>query len=173
MGTEMKVDMFMEFEAGCNIKGESKDAQHGEGKGDCLQVLTFDGGSSASSVTSGSQSGRLRAVELNDITITVHPSKASTVLYKHMTLGTRIPEAILYKRKAGGGTQGQFDFMIFTFTNLQVASIVYVVGETDTVERIVFQVTGMHVEYRMQNAKGEVKRVGSWGYDLKDNRGQE
>jgi type VI protein secretion system component Hcp len=173
MSNGMKVEMFMEFEAGCNIKGESKDAQHGEGKGDCLQVLNFNGGSSASSVTSGGAQGRTRAVELKDITITVHPSKASSALYKHMTLGTRIPEAKLYKRKSGGGTQGQMDFMIYTFKNLYVTNIDYTVGTEDTLEVITFEITCMHLEYKMQNQKGEVKRVGSWGYDLKENRGQE
>ena len=169
----MEVEMFMEFDGGCNIKGESKDAQHGEGKGDCLQVLSYSGGSSASSATSGGQQGRNRAVEFADMSITVHPSKASTALFKHMTLGTRIPEAKLYMRKSGGGTDGQKDFMVYTFKNLMVSNFSVSVSKENTTETYTFEYTLMHVEYKMQNAKGEVKRVGSWGYDLKENRGQE
>ena len=167
----MQTEMFLEFDGGCNIKGESKDAQHGEGKGDCLQVISFSFGSSASSTTSGSN--RTRSVEFGEVSVTVHPSKATTALYKHMTLGTHIPEAILYMRKSGGGANGQKDFMIYTFEDLVVSSYGTSVGKEDTVETFTFEYTSMHVEYKMQNEKGDVKRVGSWGYSLKENRGKE
>jgi len=170
----MAVDAFLEFDPGSNIKGESKDSQHGEGKGDCLQIASYDFEAKvpASAVHGqGLGSGKLEFGEFN---FKCSVSKASFAVFKHLTLGTHIPKAKLYLRKAGGGSDtGQKDFLVYTFEQLMITKYKVDGGAEEPTEEMSFAYTKLHVEYRLQKGDGSVSRAGSWGYDLKENKGKE
>ena len=170
----MAVDAFLEFDAGCNIKGESKDSQHGEGKGDCLQIDSFDFGAevpASAEQGSGLGAGKMSFGQFN---FKCKTSKHSFAVFKHLTLGTHIKTAKLFLRKSGGGDKtGQKDYMIYTFKELIITKWSIDGGSEDPVEAMSFAYTNMHMEYRMQKQDGSVSRSGSWGYDLKGNEGKE
>ena len=170
----MATDAFLEFDPGCNIKGESKDSQHGEGKGDCLQVISYAFGTvRPASVTMGQGLGSGK-LDFEPFTFKVPASKASHACYKNMCLGTHIPVAKLFLRKSGGGSDtGQKDFLVYTFKELMITKYATDGGSEDPTDDIAFAYTSLHVEYKVQDAKGETKRAGSWGYDLKANKGAE
>jgi len=170
----MAVDAFLEFDPSSNIKGESTDSQHGAGKGDCLQVDGF--GFSAEVPASAEQGTGLGSGKLkfNEFTFKVKSSKASYAVFKNLTLGTHIPKATLYLRKAGGGDKtGQKDYMIFKFSELIITKYSMDGSSEEPVEDLAFAYTALNIQYNQQKQDGSVSRSGSWGYDLKDNEGGE
>jgi type VI secretion system secreted protein Hcp len=166
--------MFLEFDPAANIKGESTDSQHGAGKGDCLQIDSFSFSAevpASAEQGTGLGSGKLK---FNEFAFKCKSSKASFAIYKNLTLGTHIPQAKLYLRKAGGGSDtGQKDYMIFTFKQLIITKYAIDGGSEEPVEDLAFAYTTLHVQYNQQKQDGSVSRAGSWGYNLKDNKGAE
>src|SRR5205823_2236932 len=115
----MAVDAFLEFDSGASIKGESKDSQHGEGKGDCLQVDSYDFGVEVPASAESGQGLGAGKMTFGQFNFKCKASKHTTSVFKHLTLGTHIKSAKLYLRKSGGGSAtGQKDFMIYTFKEL-------------------------------------------------------
>jgi len=170
----MSVDAFLEFDKGAAIKGESIDSKHGSGKGDCLQIdsYSFSAEAPASAETgTGLGAGKLK---FNEFTFKTKSSTASSSVYKHLSLGTHIPQAILYLRKAGGGSgTGQQDFLKYTFKQLVITKWALDGGSEDPVEDMAFAYTSMTMEYGQQGQDGQVKRYNSWGYNIKQNSGGE
>ncbi|HUO10742.1 MAG TPA: type VI secretion system tube protein Hcp [Phycisphaerae bacterium] len=170
----MAVDAFLEFDPSCGIKGESLDSQHGKGKGDCLQIEGFSFGAEApasAETGTGLGSGKLK---FNEFTFKTKCSTASHAIYKNLTLGTHIPQAKLYLRKAGGGSgTGQKDFMIYTFKQLVITKHNLDGSSEEPAEDIAFAYTSLGIQYNQQKQDGSVSRAGSWTYDMKANSGSE
>jgi type VI secretion system secreted protein Hcp len=178
----MAVDAFLYFDTSAAIKGESIDAQHGAKasppKGPCLQIdsFSFSAEAPASAETgTGLGAGKLK---FNEFAFKTKSSTASASVYKNMTLGTHIPLAKLYLRKAGGGSSssggsGQADFLIYTFKQLVITKWGLDGGSEDPVEDMSFAYTSMNMEYWQQDGSGKLSRYNSWGYDVKQNAGSE
>jgi|SRR5271170_7381528 len=170
----MSVDAFLEFDPSAGIKGESIDSQHGKGKGDCLQIDSF--GFSAEAPASAETGTGLGAGKLkfNEFTFKCKSSTASCSVYKNLSVGTHIPMARLYLRKAGGGSStGQKDFLKYTFRALVITKWGLDGGSEDPVEDMAFAYTSMNMDYGQQGQDGSVKHFNSWGYDIKQNTGSE
>ena len=172
----MAVDAFLEFDPSAGIKGESLDSQHGKGKGDSIQIegFGFSAEAPASADTgTGLGSGKLK---FNEFAFKMKSSTASYAIYKNLCLGTHIPKATLYLRKAGGGsTSGQKDFMIYTFSQLVITKWGLDGGSEEPAEDVSFAYTSLGIEYRQQKQDGSVSRAGNgWKHwDIKNQCGLE
>ena len=163
----MAVDMFLEFDSKSNIVGESIDKSHPK----TLQIDSFSFG--AELPASAEQGTGLGAgkVKFNEFTFKMKSSLASASCFKNMYLGTHIPGATLYLRKAGGGSSGksQKDYMIFKFKELLVTKYSIDGGSEDPVEDVAFAYTGLYVQYNQQNQDGSLGDKRDAGWNVKEN----
>jgi type VI secretion system secreted protein Hcp len=158
----MAVDMYLEFDPGAAIKGESLDKAFK----DMIQIDSFDfGGELPVSAEQGQGLGAGK-VHYESFNFKMKSSLASASCFKNMYQGTHIQTACLHLRKSGGG---QKEYMTFKFKELMVSKYSIDGGTEDPVESISFVHTGMHMVYNLQDSKGNLtdKREGGW--DVKAN----
>jgi type VI secretion system secreted protein Hcp len=154
--------MFLEFDAGASIKGESLDKQF---KG-LLQIDSFDfGGELPVSAEQGQGLGAGK-VKYNEFNFKMKSSLGSASCFKNMYLGTHIQTATLHLRKSGGG---QKEYMTFKFKELMISKYSIDGGSEDPVESMSFVHTGMHVVYNLQDSKGQLTDKREAGWDVKEN----
>jgi type VI secretion system secreted protein Hcp len=158
----MAVDMFLEFDASANIKGESLDKQFPN----LLQIDSFDfGGELPVSVEQGSGLGAGK-VHYEQFNFKMKSSLASASVFKNMYQGYHIPTACLHLRKSGGG---QKEYMTFKFKELMISKYSIDGGSEDPVESMAFAYTAMHMIYNLQDQKGNLTDKREAGWDVKAN----
>lgn len=92
------VDMFLCFDAGDPIKGESLDKE----RKDCIDVLAWSWGASQSGTTHAGAGGGAGRANFQDISITKYVDNASVDLLSYLTRGENVSGFSLYVRKASG-----------------------------------------------------------------------
>jgi type VI protein secretion system component Hcp len=159
---KMSVDMFLEFDKGASIKGESIDKKFK----DLLQIDSFDfGGELPASTEAGTGLGAGK-VKFNEFNFKMKSSLASASCFKNMYTGFHIPSATLHLRKSGGG---QKEYMTFKFKELMISKYSIDGGAEDPVESISFAYTGMYMIYNQQDQKGELVDKREAGWNVKEN----
>jgi type VI secretion system secreted protein Hcp len=143
------------------IQGESADAKH---KGE-IDVLSWSWGETQAT-GSPSSAGGAGKVELSDLTVVTHVSKASPHLLLACATGKHIKSAVLTGRKAG---KGQAEFLTFSLSDVLVSS--YQTGGSASVEpptdSVSLNFAKLQVEYKEQKADGSLGETVKVGWDRK------
>jgi type VI secretion system secreted protein Hcp len=146
------------------IQGESADAKH---KGE-IDVLSWSWGETQATgpPSSGGGAGK---VEMSDLTVVTHVSKASPHLLLACATGKHIKSAVLTGRKAG---KGQAEFLTFSLSDVLVSS--YQTGGSASVEpptdSVSLNFAKVQVEYKEQKADGSLGETVKVGWDRKANK---
>src|SRR5436853_3025508 len=106
------VDYFLKIDG---IAGESQDLKH---KGE-IQLESFSWGETQTGAHGGGGGGGAGKVQMQDLHVTTHISKASPVLMQSCASGKHLKEAVLTARKAG---KGQQEFLVIKLTDVLVSS---------------------------------------------------
>jgi type VI secretion system secreted protein Hcp len=146
------------------IQGESADAKH---KGE-IDVLSWSWGETQATgpPSSGGGAGK---VEMSDLTVVTHVSKASPHLLLACATGKHFKSAVLTGRKAG---KGQAEFLTFSLSDVLVSS--YQTGGSASVEpptdSVSLNFAKVQVEYKEQKADGSLGETVKVGWDRKANK---
>jgi type VI secretion system secreted protein Hcp len=146
------------------IQGESADAKH---KGE-IDVLSWSWGEThaTGSPSSGGGAGK---VEMSDLTVVTHVSKASPHLLLACATGKHIKSAVLTGRKAG---KGQAEFLTFSLSDVLVSS--YQTGGSEDADvptdQVSFNFAKIEVDYKLQQPDGSLVPGGQFKFDLKANK---
>jgi type VI secretion system secreted protein Hcp len=146
------------------IQGESADAKH---KGE-IEVLSWSWGETQPT-PSGPGGGGAGKVEMSDLTVVTHVSKASPHLLLACATGKHIKSAVLTGRKAG---KAQAEFLTFSLSDVLVSS--YQTGGSASVEppadSVSLNFAKVQVEYKEQKADGSLGETVKVGWDRKANK---
>ena len=156
-------DYFLKIDT---IDGESGDAKH---KGE-IDVLSWSIGESNGGSMAFQGGGGSGKVAFQDFHFTQRMSKASPKLFLACASGQHIPKAVLTVRKAGGTQQ---EFFQVTMSDLLVSS--YQTGGAGSdnslpIEQISINFAKIEVQYKEQDAKGNLGGPIKAGWDLKQNQ---
>lgn len=147
-----------------NIPGESFDARHK----DEIEVISFTWGvtNAASAGSGGAQTtGKPLIREL----LFVHAiDKATPKLLQACATGTRLPDATITHRRAGGQQQ---EFLFVRMSDVKVTSVMQG-GSSDqpAAETVTLAFAKVDLEYRSQKTDGSLDAGGHFTYDLTINR---
>ena len=146
------------------IQGESSDDKH---KGE-FDVLSSSWGETQPT-PAGPGGGGAGKVEMSDLTVVAHVSKASPRLLLACASGKHIKSAVLTGRKAG---KGQQEFLTFSLTDILVSS--YQTGASASSEpptdSVSLNFAKIQVEYKEQKADGSLGETVKAGWDRKANK---
>jgi type VI secretion system secreted protein Hcp len=156
----MAVDVFLKIKG---IEGESADGAHPNE----IDVLSYSWGISQTGTMSYGGGGGAGKANFGDFNFMMRMNKATPKLMNACATGEHIPEAILSCRKAGGKQQ---DYMIYTFSDLLISSYQTSASSEEPTESISFNYSKMKMEYKIQDAKGELKAGPIFKYDIKANK---
>jgi len=157
------VDYYLKIDG---IEGESGDSKH---KGEIeLQSWSW-GETNIGDASRGSGMGAGK-VSMQDFHFVMKINKASPKLMLACATGQHIPKAVLTCRKAGGD---QKEFLTVNFADLLISS--YQTGGAGgadilPTEQISFNFSKIEMEYKAQDAKGQLTGSIKTGYDLKQNK---
>ena len=147
------------------IQGESSDDKH---KGE-IDVLSWSWGETQPTPPSPGGGGGGGKVEMSDLTVVAHVSKASPRLLLACASGKHIKSAVLTGRKAG---KGQQEFLTFSLTDILVSS--YQIGASASSEpptdSVSLNFAKIQVEYKEQKADGSLGETVKVGWDRKANK---
>jgi type VI secretion system secreted protein Hcp len=157
------VDYFLKIDT---IDGESKADKH---KKD-IDIESFSFGASQSGTFAGGGGGGAGKVSMQDFHFTMGMNTASPALFLACASGQHIPKAVLTCRKAG---KDQQEFLKYTMSDLIVSS--YQTGGSSggivPTDQISLNFAKIEIEYKEQDAKGQVTgSVKKW-FDLKSVKG--
>jgi type VI secretion system secreted protein Hcp len=156
------VDMFIKIDG---IPGESPDAKHK----DEIQVESWSWGvANTGNMGVGSGGGAGKGTS-SDLTFNHYLDKASPILFLSCISGKHIPTAQLTLRKAGEKAQEYFTMKLtdLLVTNVQVGG-----NGADLkgpVESVSLNFTKYEVDYKTQDAKGQLGAGAKSGWNLKQN----
>jgi len=155
-------DYFLKIDG---IEGESQDAKH---KSE-IDVLSWSIGETNGGSMSFQGGGGAGKVSFQDFHFTMRMSKASPKLFLACASGQHIPKAVLTVRKAGTEQQ---EFFQVTMSDLLVSS--YQTGGAGSdnslpIEQISLNFAKIEVQYKQQDAKGQLGGPIKAGWDLKQN----
>jgi type VI secretion system secreted protein Hcp len=108
-------------------------------------------------------------VDMSDLTVVAHFSKASPQLLLACASGKHFKTAVLSARKAG---KGQADYLTFSLTDVLVSSY-QVAGTADTsvpTDSVGLSFGKIQVEYKEQKADGSLGNAVKVGWDRKANK---
>ncbi|HVF91054.1 MAG TPA: type VI secretion system tube protein Hcp [Blastocatellia bacterium] len=156
----MAVDYFLKIKG---IEGESQDNKHPKE----IQLESWSFGETQTGSFSYGGGGGAGKVQMQDFHFVMKSNKASPKLFQACATGEHIGEAILTARKAGTDQQ---DFVKWTFSDLLISS--YQTGgqsHSDDIpmDSISFNFAKVEIEYKEQDAKGQLGGPIKAGYDLK------
>ena len=142
----MAVDMFIKFDG---IDGESVDSKHAKS----IDVLAWSWGMSQSGTTHQSTGGGAGKVNVQDLSLTKHIDKSSTVLMTHCATGKHIPKAVLTVRKAG---DKPLEYLVITLKDLLISSVQTggSGGEDRLTENVTINFGAYEVAYQQQAKTG-------------------
>jgi type VI secretion system secreted protein Hcp len=155
----MAVDVFLKIEG---VDGESQDSKHK----DQMDIYSYSWGLSQSGTMHAQGGGGAGKANFQDMSISMPISKASAVLALACATGKHFPEAKLTCRKAG---DAQYDYLTYTMTDVIISS--YQTGGSSEVpvDSVSLNFAKIVSEYFQQDAKGEVSKAATFGYDIKKN----
>jgi type VI secretion system secreted protein Hcp len=145
------------------IQGEATQADHK----DEIELLSWSWGASNEAFITGGGSGKGKA-QPQALSITKLTDKASPILIKQLAMGKHLDEAKLSCAKSG---DGQKDFMTITLKEVFVTS--YQVGGSsgaDLVETVSLSFGDIEIEYKPQDAKGNLTGGVKSGWNIKDTK---
>jgi len=163
----MAMDMFLVFDKGAGIKGETVDKVYKKENG--IDVLAWSWGmSNSGSAHMGAGQGAGKA-NFQDISFTKYVDLASTKLMACVSAGTHIPEAKMIVRKAGGTP---LEYLVIELWDILVSS--YSTGgsggEDRLTENVSINFAKFTVDYKTQDATGaEGKEKGNVSWDIAAN----
>ena len=142
----MAVDMFIKFDG---IDGESVDSKHAKS----IDVLAWSWGMSQSGTTHTSTGGGAGKVNVQDLSLTKHIDKSSTVLLQHCATGKHIAKAVLTVRKAG---DKPLEYLVITLKDLLISSVQTggSGGEDRLTENVTINFGAYEVAYQQQAKTG-------------------
>jgi type VI secretion system secreted protein Hcp len=157
------VDYFLKIDG---IEGESKADDHK----DEIDLESFSWGETQRGPLAMGGGGEAGKVSMQDFHFTMAVSKASPVLFLVCALGDHIKNAILTCRKAGK----PHEFLKVTMSDCFVSSFQtdgQVGGDVVPTDQISLNFAKIEVEYKEQDAAGNVLSTTKKFFDLRSNRG--
>lgn len=159
-------DYFLKLEG---IDGESTDDKH---KNE-IKLLSWSFGASQTSshgAGGGGGGGAAGKVNMQDLNVTMHVSKASPKLFLHCATGQHIKQATLTVRKAGGGQQ---EYLVVKLSDVQITSYQIGASSGDVVptDQVSLSFAKIEFEYRPQRDDGSVEAPVRSQYDVKAGKG--
>lgn len=156
-------DYFLKIDG---IEGESADAKH---KGE-IEILGWSWGESNSGDAARGGGMGAGKVAMQDFHFQITSSKASPHLFAACASGKHIPKAVLTCRKAGGEQQ---QYLTLSFADLLISGYSVAGGGGGDVlpsESISFNFSKIEMEYKVQDAKGNVQGSIKKVWDVKANK---
>ena len=159
----MAFDTFLDL--GKDIPGEST-ATGFEGK---IEIYSFSwGASNPTTIGSGSTGIAGGKVSISSFNVMKKTDKASALLFQRCCEGQHVDTVIVTMRKAGG-TAGQQNFLIYTFTGVMVESIQWSGssgGDDSPTESLSLAFSKVKIEYFQQDKTGKMATAGQGLWDL-------
>lgn len=161
----MASDMFLKFEGGAQIEGESRDSKHAKE----IDVLAWSWGmsqSGSSHVGGGSGAGK---VSVSDLSITKFVDSSTHTLLGFCCSGNHFDKATLVVRKAGGDQP--VEYLKITMEQVIISSVSTggSGGEDRLTESVSLNFAKYKLEYTPQDEKGAPQPVKSQGWDIAKN----
>ncbi|MBV8910070.1 MAG: type VI secretion system tube protein Hcp [Gammaproteobacteria bacterium] len=162
----MAVDMFLTFDEGAKIKGETQDkafkTKHG------IDVLAWSWGMSQSGTTHMGEGGGSGKANFQDLSFTHYVDMASCDLMAASATGKHINKATLTVRKAG---DKPLEYIVITMDEVIVTSVS--TGGSGREERLTENVTlnfaKVKMEYKAQSKTGGEDKAGQFTWDIAAN----
>jgi type VI secretion system secreted protein Hcp len=156
----MAVDVFLKIKG---IPGESADAGH---KAE-IDVLSYSWGVTQTGTMSYGGGGGAGKANFGDFSFMMRMNKATPKLMQACANGSHIEDAILTCRKAGDKQQ---EYMQYKFYDLLISSYQTSASSEEPTESISFNFSKMEMEYKEQDAKGNLGGATSFKYNIKENK---
>jgi type VI secretion system secreted protein Hcp len=156
----MAVDVFLKING---VPGESADSKH---KGE-IDVLSYSWGVTQTGTMAYGGGGGAGKANFGDFSFMMRMNKATPKLMQACANGSHIPDAILTCRKAGDKQQ---EYMTYKFYDLLISSYQTSASSEEPTESVSFNFSKMEMEYKEQDAKGNVKPAGIFKYNIKENK---
>ena len=157
----MAIDYFLKIDG---VAGESADSKH---KGE-IELESFGWGETNTGGGTGGGGGSGK-VQMQDLVVTMHVSKASPRLMLACATGKHHKVAVLTMRKAG---KSQQEFLVLKLEDVLISS--YQTGGSASSDVIVDQAalgfSTIQMEYRPQKADGSLDDPVKAGWDVKHNK---
>ena len=155
------VDYFLKIDG---IPGESTDAKH---KGE-IEVLSWSWGETNPGPAAVGSGGGAGKVQMSDLMVGAHLSKASPQLLLTCATGKHLKSAVLTGRKSG---KDQADFLTFSLSDVLVSS--YQTGGVSAEvphDSISLSFSKIEVSYKEQEADGSLGQAIRVGWDRKTSK---
>ena len=155
----MAVDFFLKLDS---ITGEAVDDKHK----DWIQLLSWSWGARQVTSVAGTGGSGAGKADLQDFAIQKFTDKASTPIFKALTMGTHIKTGTLEAVKSGGAGKPflKVDFQELYVTNHQLSGSSEIPSES-----VSFSYNQIKIEYSTQDEKGVITTAGSVTYNTKTN----
>jgi type VI secretion system secreted protein Hcp len=162
----MAVDMFLVFDKGAKIKGETQDKKFKAD--DALDVLAWSWGMSQSGTTHMGSGGGAGKANFQDLSFTHYLDRASCDLLYASSTGKHIDKATLTVRKAG---DKPLEYIIITMDEVMVTSVSTggSGGEDRLTENVTLNFAKLKVEYKEQKKDGAEGEKGQFTWDIAAN----
>jgi type VI secretion system secreted protein Hcp len=157
----MAVDYFLKIDG---IPGESTDDKH---KGE-IEVLSWSWGETQPASPSAGSGGGAGKVQMSDLTVGAHFSKASPQLLLTCATGKHVKSAVLTARRSG---KAQTDFLTFSLSDVLVSP--YQTGGVSAempLDSISLSFSKIEVSYKEQKTDGSLGPAIRVGWDRKTNK---
>jgi len=156
----MAVDVFLKIDG---IPGESADHKH---KGE-IDVLSYSWGVSQTGTSAYGGGGGAGKANFHDFSFMMRMNKATPKLMQACANGKHIANAILTCSKAGDKQQ---EYMSYKFYDLLISSYQTSASSEEPTESISFNFAKMEMEYKEQDAKGQLGGATNFKYNIKENK---
>lgn len=156
----MAVDVFLKIKG---IPGESADSKH---KGE-IDVLSYSFGITQTGTMAYGGGGGAGKANFGDFSFMMRMNKATPKLMQAVANGSHVEEAILYCRKAGDKQQ---EYMTYKFYDLLISSYQTSASSEEPTESVSFNFAKMEMEYKEQDAKGNLAGGVNFKYNIKENK---
>jgi type VI secretion system secreted protein Hcp len=162
----MAVDMFLVFDEGAKIKGETQDKEYKKHGG--IDVLAWSWGMSQSGTTHMGSGGGAGKANFQDLSFTHYVDMASADLLYASASGKHLDKATLTVRKAG---ENPLEYIILTMDEVIVTSISTggSGGEDRLTENVTLNFAKVKVEYKEQTKTGVKGGQGQFTWDIAAN----
>jgi type VI secretion system secreted protein Hcp len=156
----MAVDVFLKIKG---VPGESADSKH---KNE-IDVLSYSWGVHQTGTASYGGGAGAGKANFADFSFMMRMNKATPKIMQACANGTHIEEGILTCRKAGDKQQ---EYMIYKFYDLLISSYQTSASSEEPTESISFNFSKMEMEYKEQDAKGNLGGSTNFKYNIKENK---
>ena len=163
----MSYDVFMKFEGGSDVRGESSDSAHA----DEIDVLSYSWGVTQPSSISAAGGLGASKVNVQDFSFVKHFDRASPALLLACCSGTRFRSVVVSLCRAGADrtTFAQFKFEDVLISTVQTSGGPGG-GDNVPMETVSLMFAKFTIGYRAQTAQGGFDRPMFAGWDLLGNK---